>query len=92
VVSSVEEANLKSDMRIYPNPVTSGPLTIEFPSEVREGEISFVDENGRIVHSISVLNTKTLSIQLENKISRGLYFVIFRGDGKKDQGKIILHY
>jgi len=94
VVSEVKEINRLSDLQLYPNPVTNGPLNVVFPQRVKQGRLTFIDMNGRTAHEINVRNEERISAQLAGRLDPGVYVVRFRetGSEKIHQNKIIVHY
>ncbi len=94
VVSEVKEINRLSDLQLYPNPVTGGPLNITFPERVKQGRLKFIDMNGRTTYELNVRDEERITVQLAGRLDPGVYVVRFRetGSEKIHQSKIIVHY
>lgn len=77
---SVDEQNLEL-LELYPNP-TSSQITINFPENIEQGEVTITNLLGQIIDTKTIQNQNNLSFDLEG--SKGVYFVnIFVGEALK---------
>ncbi|MBU3661647.1 MAG: T9SS type A sorting domain-containing protein [Bacteroidetes bacterium] len=72
-------------LSVYPNP-NNGNFEVSLPENVKTGEITVRDINGRLIHTqaIGVNNT---AIALEG-VSNGIYFVELKAEGKTAVQKV----
>lgn len=86
---SVDEFSQNDLIKIYPT-VSNGNITISRNSEIREGDISIFDINGRTVHSAKVNFDNGLEQPLSLNLSSGMYVVKFAANGLQSSHKIII--
>lgn len=72
-------------LSVYPNP-NNGNFEVSLPEDVKTGEITVRDINGRLIHTqaIGVNNT---AIAIEG-VSNGIYFVELKAEGKTAVQKV----
>ncbi len=77
----------KSSVKIYPNPTTSS-AQIEFNDNSNK-TVVITDLNGKVVRTLSVLNSNLLQIEKEN-LNAGIYFINVRySDNTMSKAKLI---
>jgi len=74
IITSIDEMNLNSSVKIYPNP-TEGEVLIEF-GDLRNFEIELYSPLGELLSQNSIINRSGYTISLDN--ITGLYFLKLR--------------
>lgn len=70
-VDKVSEPNL---ITIYPNPVSSKYLTVDFHKYIKNGLVQLFDLSGRLVTRRIIINESVLKMDM-NKLSKGTYLL-----------------
>lgn len=83
----VDTNDLKINLAIYPNPTKDGKLTIESQLEGNT-TLQVYDMLGKQVGSIFKLEQGSNQIDINN-MSNGVYFLVFKSDGKSHTEKLI---
>lgn len=97
--SFIEQVNLStsslrekvSQIKIYPNPVTSGNLHISFPFIEEVIDIKVFNILGSSVFFSSFLDTKKLELNISNVLKPGVYFVQLSGNGFTKTQKLVIN-
>ncbi len=66
---------LSGDVKLYPNPLRGQSLNISTPGISGEKSISIIDITGRLIYSQELESVDNQTIDLNNKLNKGLYFV-----------------
>ena len=86
---SVDQFSEKNLIKVYPT-VSNGNLMISSNSEVREGNISIFDINGRNVHSSKVNFNNSVEQPITLNVTSGMYIVKFTSNELQSTHKIII--
>jgi len=71
-VTNVETISIKDELRIYPNPVKDGRLTIASNNEIKQ--VRIYDAIGKVVYHENFKNQTQLNVSLRN-LEQGVYFM-----------------
>lgn len=82
VFVGLEEQDLKSELKLYPNP-NSGQFNIEFERASEIAHLRILNGIGQAIHSQSVSGDALISLDLE--LSPGIYFVELSPEGQQPQ-------
>ena len=88
----VEEAMLKDDFKLYPNP-TNGLLSIDFPRLLNEDcQIELFDQKGSLVETLysGEISNKLMNIDISNNTPGFYYVSIVAGSYKSSQEVVLL--
>jgi len=83
---SVEESELQTIVKIYPNPVSNN-LFIESKNKIKA--ITIYDANGRLLQSVTLIGNNTNSKMDLSNLSKGLYFINIKTEVGEQTTKII---
>ncbi|MFT6689416.1 MAG: hypothetical protein ACJAX7_002450, partial [Saprospiraceae bacterium] len=86
---SVDQFSVNNLINVYPT-VSNGNIMISPNSEVREGNLSVFDINGRNVHSSEVNFDNSLEQPIRLNVSSGMYIVKFTSNELQSTHKIII--
>lgn len=90
---SISETGFENNINIYPNPVSSGTVTVKF-DDMSAGniEVSLVDVMGK-VHQTKTYNLGAgSSVELDVRpFATGVYFVVIETNGQKATKKILIN-
>ncbi|CAN0083847.1 unnamed protein product, partial [Chrysoparadoxa australica] len=93
VLRATKQENEKSQIKVFPNPVTEGNLLIMLPRLYQRGEIQLRDLQGRKVWEAGFTKSKQIQFDLSDSIlKRGLYILMIQAEQDKYESKIIFHY
>lgn len=86
---SIDDKILNDIVRVYPT-VSDGNFKITARNEIRQGEISVFDINGREVYTSKIDFNKNPIQDISINTSSGIYIVKFKSDNKQSTHKIII--
>lgn len=87
-MKSIEDFDI-SEVKVYPNPVTSsGNFTVEAPDQFEDGTITLYDEAGAFVKEFTLENNKQRVSNVQ--LSSGVYYVNVEKDGVSVKKKLIV--
>ncbi len=93
VLEATRKANERSEIKVFPNPVTLGHLMITLPKNYRSGEVRLVDLQGRNIWQDQFTNSKQIHLDLSDSLlERGLYILLIQAENDKYEAKVIYHY
>jgi len=78
---------LANGLSIYPNPAQDN-IIMKFTDNLKNGQMSIFDVNGRDVFQIMSVNDRELQLHLE--LDAGVYFVRIKSDGRYILAKLVM--
>jgi hypothetical protein len=72
VISGIENISGLNGIRVYPNPLTSGPWMLEVLPEMVGSTMELVDVEGRLVYKTTIKSPKS---QIEANVAKGVYLM-----------------
>lgn len=84
----------KKNLSVFPNPIESGkPWTLKYVNDIQIDRIEIVDEQGRLLESITPKNKKAKEfiIQLRTLLAPGLYVLNVHFNNKQEFIKLVVY-
>ncbi len=78
-----------NSIRIYPNPLKDENLVIEFDQDPQNASILFLSVNGKVLLNRKT-NSKVVSIDINNLLSKGVYILKIRNNTDNIRTKLIV--
>ena len=84
--------NKGNQLSVFPNPIKSGSLTIEIPTELKDKNLSlyWIDAEGKQLGRQEIIQANVASFQVPSDARSGVHYILMQGNGRELVGKIVV--